>query len=270
MVTTDIRLEKRKVMEVAKNNWDNFWNKYKFNNNQDQAIIHQEALSVRWKKIEKIVLNRFGSFKDLKVIEIGSGRGEVLSLMALRGAQITLLDYSQIALGKAKTFLDNIGVKANLIKADIFDIPRDLPCTFDISMSFGLAEHFRYPQREEVIKIHANLLRPGGVSFIGVPNKFCLPYRFFMKLCDILGYKSEDIEIPFSRSELRAIAKCAEFKNYEITGSSFIRDSFYFLFSRYISHLTGWRVIVDISILEIPTILDDYLGYSLVLAGFKQ
>jgi 2-polyprenyl-3-methyl-5-hydroxy-6-metoxy-1,4-benzoquinol methylase len=249
--------------------WDNFWIKYKFGVKEDKRIIRQELSSVRWKKIEERIISKYGSLKGLNVVEIGSGRGEVSTLLALKGASITLIDYSDIALDRAKALLKNIGVTANFINADIMDIPQNLFNGFDISMSFGLVEHFDYPLRRDIVKIHADLLKPDGISFIAVPNAYCIPYRFFMKLSQILGYSSEELEIPFSRSELNKIAVSAGFKSHEIIGSSFIRDSFYFLFVRYISHLTKWKLMIDTSSFEIPLIFNDYFGYSLVLIGLK-
>ncbi|UCC94464.1 MAG: class I SAM-dependent methyltransferase [Candidatus Omnitrophota bacterium] len=256
-------------MKATKEIWDNFWDKYKFSTKEDKSIIRQEAHSVRWKKIEKKIVNRHGSFKELDVAEIGSGRGEVSALMAQRGANVTLIDYSEVALGKAKELFNNIGVNANFLKADIRDIPKHLLNSFDVSMSFGLVEHFDYPLRRDMVKLHGDLLKPGGISFIAVPNTWCVPYRFFMKLSKMLGYCSEGFEVPFSRSELKKIAVSAGFGPYEIVGSSLIRDSVYFLFSRYISHLAKWKLIIDTSVFEIPSVFDDYLGYSLVLIGFK-
>jgi len=257
-------------MDNHKAIWDSFWRKYKFGVKEDEQIIRQESASVRWNKIERRILNKYGSFKGLNVVEIGSGRGEVSAVMATKGANITLIDYSEIALDKARVLFKNTGVEANFLIADIRNFPKRLLNSFDISMSFGLVEHFDYPLREDVVKLHTDLLKPNGISFIGVPNVYCLPYRFFMKLSEILGYSSEGAEIPFSRSELRKIASSAGFKTYEIKGSSFIRDSVYFLFSRYISHLTKWRLIIDISPFEISSIFDDYFGYSLVLIGTKS
>lgn len=256
-------------MKHGKDIWDNFWSKYKFGVKEDRQIIRQELFSVRWKKIEERIISKYGSLKGLNIVEIGSGRGEVSAVMALKGASITLIDYSDIALDKAKALFKNIGVKANFINADIMDIPQNLFNGFDISMSFGLVEHFDYPLRRDIVKIHTDLLKPDGISFIAVPNAYCLPYRFFMMLSQILGYSSEELEIPFSRSELNKIAVSAGFKSHEIIGSSFIRDSFYFLFARYVSHLTKWKVIIDTSGFEISSIFDDYFGYSLVLIGTK-
>lgn len=250
--------------------WNSFWSKYAFTDKQDRQIIRQELHSVRWRKIEKEILNRFGSFKGLKVVEIGSGRGEISALMALNGANVTLIDNSRTALEKAQDLFTNLGHTPKLIMADIMHLPGELLNSFDVSMSFGLAEHFDYPRRESVIKLHAGLLNPRGVSFIAVPNRSCLPYRFFMKLSDILGYPDEAIEIPFTRLELQKVAIAVGFKSHKIVGSSLIRDTVYFLCTRYISHLSKWKLIIDTTVFEIPLVFDDYFGYSLVLIGTKS
>jgi 2-polyprenyl-3-methyl-5-hydroxy-6-metoxy-1,4-benzoquinol methylase len=257
------------LKENEKDIWDDFWSRYDFSGGRDADVIRQELSSVRWKKIQKRINGYFGKLKGLEVVEIGSGRGEAAVAMALGGASVTLVDYSQTALDKAGDLFDHMGQTASFIKADIFDLPGDLLQRFDISMSFGLAEHFDYPSRRDVFKIHADLLKPSGASFIAVPNAYCLPYRFFMLVSTILGYR-HGFEKPFSRAELKRLAASAGFGAYEIVGSSFIRDTCNFLFIRYICHLTRWKIRIDTTKIEIPSPFDDYFGYSLVAIGKKS
>ncbi|MBN2119686.1 MAG: class I SAM-dependent methyltransferase [Candidatus Omnitrophica bacterium] len=246
--------------------WDNFWVNFKAGAKFDKRIIENELASVRFRKIEKSVIERFGSFEGLKVVEIGSGRGENALLFALKGARVSLLDYSDVALDKAGELFKAFGLSASFIKADIFDIPDDLIGKFDISMSFGLAEHFTYPERIDIFDIHKSLLAERGISFVAVPNKDCFAYRVFMWLSDILGY-SDIMEIPFTRKELKKIAESIGFSSYSLVGSSVIKDSIFFLLLRYILHLLRWRIMINTRYLEVPTIFDDYFGYSLVLVG---
>lgn len=257
-------------MRQVRDNWDNSWKKYDFNSKLDLSIIRQESLSVRWRKIKKAVLSRYGAFKGLKVVEIGSGRGEISLLFALEGADVSLVDYSREALVKARELFGIFGLEPKCINADVFNIPGSILGSFDVSMSFGLAEHFDQPLRRQIFRVHADLLAPEGLLFVAVPNKACFPYRFFMRLCDMLGYRSQTIEIPFSRGELEGAAVDLGLNKAMVFGSSFIRDTAYFVCTRYISHLTGWKTIIDTSLLEIPTFLDDHLGYSLVLSGVKK
>lgn len=256
-------------MKEDKEIWDDFWRETNLSLSYDRAILRQEFASIRWKKIENNILAKYGSFKGLRVIEVGSGRGEISSLMAIKGARVSLLDYSSIALERARTLFENLGLDADFIIADAMNVPKELLGKFDISMSFGLVEHFTYPQRKTIFQVHRDLLNNKGSSFIGVPNKYCLPYIIFKKLAQLLGYWSVGLEIPFSRSELKKNAILAGFKNYEVAGSSFLRDSVYFLFARFISHLTRRKIIVDTSSFEIASFLDNYLGGSLLLIGTK-
>lgn len=256
-------------MPEHKKIWDDFWKATNLSLSYDRAILRQEFASIRWKKIENNILDKYGSFKGLRVIEVGSGRGEISSLMAIKGARVSLLDYSSIALERARTLFKNLGLDADFIIADAMNVPKELLGKFDISMSFGLAEHFTYPQRKTIFQVHRDLLNNRGSSFVEVPNKYCLPYIIFKKLAQFLGYWSVGLEIPFSRSELKKNAILTGFKNYEVVGSSFLRDSVYFLFARFISHLTRRKIIVDTSSFEIASIFDNYLGRSLVLIGSK-
>ncbi len=65
---------------------------------EDVYALAKEEQSVRWRRIERIVLQALGSFQGLRVIEIGAGLGTHAALMARRGARATLLDYSPRAL----------------------------------------------------------------------------------------------------------------------------------------------------------------------------
>ena len=256
-------------MKENKKIWDDFWKTSTFNLEKDKSVFRQGLASVCWKKIENIVISRYGSLENLKVIEIGSGRGEMSSLMASKGARARLLDYSSIALERARVLFNNLNLQADFILADCLDMPIELLGKFDISMSFGLAEHFDFPQRKAIFQIHKALLNERGICVIEVPNKYCLPYRIFKKVAESFGYWATGPEITFSRSELKRIALASGFKDCKILGSSFMRDSFYYLFARIMSRLTNHRWIPDASRFEIASFLDNHFGRSLVLIGMK-
>jgi 2-polyprenyl-3-methyl-5-hydroxy-6-metoxy-1,4-benzoquinol methylase len=254
--------------------WDDIWKEIKANISEDKLMVQREISSIRWQKIEKRVIDKYHSFNGLDVIEIGAGRGENSLLMSLRGANVTLLDYSETALEKAKLLFSNFNCKAQFIKADALNIPPNLLNKFDVSMSFGLAEHFTYPQRQQIINSHYILLKQGGLSFISVPNAFCFPYRL-AQMALRLFHKFQLLEIPFTRSELRKIAHSIGYQPYEIVGSSFFTAIDEFLI-RNAMHFVAKRIGIKSSLKrsdnikeEKETIFDDYLGYSLILIGYK-
>lgn len=141
-------------------------------------------------------------------------------------------------------------------------------------MSFGLAEHFIYPERQQILNLHFLLLKEKGLSFIMAPNAFCFPYRL-AQIALKLFHKCKFLEIPFTHSELRKIASSVGYQSYEIVGSSFITAIDEFLIKNAIhfiakrigikSFLKSYNNIKE----EKPTIFDNYLGYSLILIGYK-
>ena len=164
------------------------------------------------------------------------GRRENALLMGLKGANVTLLDYSDVALEKAQTLFSQFNCRARFIRGDALTIPNYLINNFDISMSFGLAEHFKYPQRQQIFNFHFILLKEKGISFISVPNAFCFPYRIahlFLKLFN----KFPLLEIPFTHAELKKNAYLAGYKSCEIVSSCFINAFDEFLIKKYIVFL---------------------------------
>lgn len=255
--------------------WDDIWRGIKTNICEDRLTLRREAASIRWKKIEKRIFDKYHSFKGLDVIEIGAGRGENSLLMSLRGANVTLLDYSEASLEKAKLLFSNFDCSAQFIKADAFNIPNNLLSNFDISMSFGLAEHFIYPKRQQIFNSHFLVLKQNGLSFISVPNVFCFPYRG-AQIALKLFHRCKLLEVPFTHSELRKIAHSVGCQPYEIVGSSFIAAIDEFLIKN-ILHFVTKRIGIKFFLKnhnnikeEKSTIFDNYLGYSLILIGCKK
>lgn len=168
----------------------------------DVAGILREQETPRWHHIESFVRGRFGGFLNLKVIEVGSGRGTNAFQFARRGATAVLLDRSAEALYGATEISERLRVPMHTVQSDLFDPPKELLGAFDISCSFGLCEHFTGENRTRVIRAHADFLRPGGVAIIGVPNRWAAPYRLWMWLLKKRGHWLLGTEIPFGRPEL--------------------------------------------------------------------
>ena len=70
--------------------WDKVWQK-EMSQDNDIFIIQKEEHSIRWIRMSKIMFQQFNSFDNLKVIEIGAGRGTHAVLMAKNGADVTVL-----------------------------------------------------------------------------------------------------------------------------------------------------------------------------------
>ena len=170
----------------------------------DAAVA--EARTLRWRAQERLVRERFGGFEGLRVVELGAGRGLNGLLFAQRGARVTLVDNVELPLEQARRVFDANGVQAEHAIADVFDLPPSLRDRFDVSMSFGLCEHFLGARRLAVVRAHLDALRPGGLALIGVPNRHAPVYRLWKGMLTRRGTWPLGTEEPFSARELEALA----------------------------------------------------------------
>lgn len=238
---------------------------------EDLLSLVKEENSIRWQRIEKIVEKCFGSFSGIEVIELGAGTGINAALMAKRGAQVTVLDFSELAIERARDFFKRNVLTATFIKQDAFSLPPEMQNQYDISMSFGLTEHFTGSKRLEINKVHFDLLRRGGVTFISVPNKYNVPYRIFKYVAECAGKWKVGEEHPYSRREMARICKKIGIKEYAFFGDSTV-SSFNFispfrLMRKMFKLGKSSRAVSRTK--QKGTFLDQYIGYALVLYGKK-
>lgn len=100
-----------------------------------------------------------------KIAEIGSGDGKLLKKIALMlGLDPIGIEYSK----EAAKIAEKNGVKT--IVSDAFDkkLSKKYKNHFDVVYSYGFIEHIIPP--EKAVKIHLELLKPGGYFFIQIPR----------------------------------------------------------------------------------------------------
>ncbi|MBU0963017.1 MAG: class I SAM-dependent methyltransferase [Nanoarchaeota archaeon] len=203
--------------------WDKYWQETKFDN---KKIIDNLKNSFFWKQLKLELLKDFGTLKDIKILELGSGRGEMSLLMALEGADITLVDESEFALKEAKKLYSEFNCKVNLIRKSMFDIKK---ADYDITISFGLAEHFTEEKRLEVFKKHYDCIKEKGLIILSVPNAKSFPYRIYKSIAQLLRFWKYGLEVPYTEKELNEIAKKLKIKNFRVIRSSFLNAFYHFL-----------------------------------------
>jgi|GEM_PF-762438 len=261
-----------KESNFKKTDWDDLWKSDPVVPHAYEEWLERERCSARWRRMREMILKHYGSFSGIKVVEIGSGRGTVSLLMAREGALVTLLDVSEEALKQAKSMFEKAHLQAEYIQEDLLDLSREHMGKYDVSMSFGLAEHFRYPERQKVIDMHALVLKKGGLTFISVPNKWCPSFQLFKIITKVLGKWRMGLEVSFTRSELKKNIYNAGLCYITIIGSSWIADMNYFLLSNMVKLFRGMCGITgdgrrSVSRFERSSCLDAYLGYALVVVG---
>lgn len=233
--------------------------------------------SLAWKRIIDELKSHFGSISGLRVIEIGAGMGRTSARLAKEGAEVSLIDFSPVVIKKAEDFFRASGLKANFLAADIFSLPEGFKGSFDLSISFGLVEHFKSSERKKVFLIHAQLLKKRGMALIGTPNSFGIPYRFWMALARLIGAWEVGYEKPYTVREIKRIMKTLDY-SYRRWGTPIVETINTYLINKLNIVLTNLicfrrlrargnrkKVYSFIPLLkERWSCLDDWLGYHLV------
>jgi 2-polyprenyl-3-methyl-5-hydroxy-6-metoxy-1,4-benzoquinol methylase len=184
--------------------------------------LQTEQRSVRWQRVRKIILRSFGSFAELRVVELGAGMGTYAALFAMEGATVTLVDYSDEALSLARRFFSTLGLSADYVLTDIFHLPKELRQAFDVSISSGVAEHFLHHRRTEMLQKHLEVLNKNGITFIMVPNAANLPYRVYKAIATKCGFWPWGEEYPYHRSELLTFVQTNHLNVYGFFGDSYL------------------------------------------------
>lgn len=110
-----------------------------------------------------------------RVLELGSGTGELSAYLARAGRATALFDFSQGTLDFASRVYQELGVNGQFTQGDVL---KRLPFgdrTADIIWSSGLLEHFTDDEIAHIIKESARVANKRVISL--VPNANSLPYR---------------------------------------------------------------------------------------------
>ena len=156
--------------------WDGFW---------DGTSLPMEIKRIRRNPRINAQLDVFERFfpkdRNLSILEIGGAPGQYLAYMAKHFSyRIHALDYSSIGCEKTRENFKLLNLNGPIYQRDLLsDDISDLP-GFDIVYSLGFIEHFADPA--SIVEKHVNLLKPGGILLIGVPNFLGMNYWLNKKL----------------------------------------------------------------------------------------
>ena len=217
--------------------WQNRWMQHtrRATPERHRFLLRRAALSVKWQGIRSLVLDRFGSFDGLKVIELGAGKGTDSALMAQEGAEVTLLDQSANALNYARDFFATHGLEASFVIGDALQIAPELESRYDVSMSHGVADYFTGQERRRILASHFQVLNQHGVSFISVTNRFSLVHVTPAFLAHYVGLWRTPAPRPFTREELSNTVASLGHRQIACLHGSFLGD----LYKFYLSHVPG-------------------------------
>lgn len=147
---------------TEKQHWDDYWSNFDLPveiKKSDDNLLLNEELKIFEKYLPK---------KPISIVEIGGAPGQYLVYMNRQfGYSVSCLDYSEVGCEKTIENFKLLGIPVEVYHKDLFAKNLNMP-QFDLVYSMGLIEHFE--DVAGVVKKHLDLLKPGGILLLGLPN----------------------------------------------------------------------------------------------------
>ncbi|MFA6988612.1 MAG: methyltransferase domain-containing protein [Candidatus Gastranaerophilaceae bacterium] len=148
------------------------WNNNLIDKNLQKQIVEKIKTNKPSEWAKEIILNTtFGS----KVLEIGSGTGEISLFLAQAGRNVTISDISNDSLDFALKCAKDLNLKLNSILLNASEIMPFRDNEFNCVWQSGLLEHFTVDERRKMLKEWSRISLDKVISI--VPNASCLAYR---------------------------------------------------------------------------------------------
>jgi len=156
-------------------------------------------VSYAWDSLSQVIFETIcGSLGDVqgkKILEAGSGTGKISLHLAMAGAQVTLVDYSEKALENSQVAFEQAKCKGIFVLSDI----RRLQATghqYDLTWNAGVIEHFTFDEKVTILTEMARATKKGGTIHVLTPYSKCLPYRIGKAFAEQQGTWMYGVEEP--------------------------------------------------------------------------
>ena len=106
--------------------------------------------------------------QQMRVLEIGCAPGKQLAYVGkILRAKVSGIDFSERGINFSERLFEALSIEGDLRCENIFSTTFQ-PNSFDFVYSSGVIEHFDDPTA--IVRRHIELLRPGGIALIVIPN----------------------------------------------------------------------------------------------------
>lgn len=184
---------------------------------------------------------------NISILELGAGSGHLSAILSQQGFNVTLVDFSQKALEKAKDCFDNYGVTGTFIKDDIM-LMNFIEPKYDIIWNSGVMEHF---DDENLKKALIGIKRKVNKYFIFfVPNP--KSYSYIINRYKHMKEGNWSFGTEYLREDYEDIIKLAGFEilHTRYIGEGFTKDQLNMVYgnekvSAYFDELAQYKMIPD-------------------------
>jgi malonyl-CoA O-methyltransferase len=168
------------------------WNNVLLDKNAEAGIVSRIRGHEIWPWGQEIIL---ATSPGQRVLEIGSGTGEISLMLAMAGRRVTIMDIHGASLEFVRNCAAKLGVEIETICGDAnAPFPNLKDGVFDCVWSSGLLEHFRFEERRSMLREWSRI--SSGRVVAVVPNAGCLAYRIGKLLQEREGRWAYGLETP--------------------------------------------------------------------------
>ena len=144
-------------------------------------IYAEEADSSELKLGHEIecLLADIGIKPGASLLEVGCGCGHLSGYLASKDFKTTLMDFSKVAIAKAKAYYEKHNLTGNFILCDMMELSTKKVEPHDVVWNSGVFEHFDSWQVIDVLKRMGEVARK--FIIVLVPNARSIPYLLFRR-----------------------------------------------------------------------------------------
>jgi 2-polyprenyl-3-methyl-5-hydroxy-6-metoxy-1,4-benzoquinol methylase len=180
-----------------------FWSTDKWGGREPSNIDERNRAEGIVSLIRRRVVPAFGGRRDLRILDVGCGRGWLTNRLAVCGS-VTGLDPVTAAIERARTLFPELSFRSGYsdeLLAEIGDR------AFDLVVSSEVIEHIPSDAKPAFVTSLFRLLRPGGFLILTTPRGNIFPYW-----SEVLRWPRQPVEEWVTERELRRRLEAAGFR----------------------------------------------------------
>lgn len=179
-----------------------------------------------------------GDVKNKKILEVGSGSGLSSAYLAIKGANVSLLDISHKSLNFSKKYFSSMNLVGRFYLQDAFKMNFS-PESFDYVWNAGVIEHFSDKDKIQMIKKMWKLVKPGGKLLITAPNSKDFPFMVAKKILQLRNKWSFGEEDDLTERRMKSLAVSSGIKKFSTFAYNPVVGWWFFPYGREITHFLG-------------------------------
>lgn len=211
-------------------------------NKEAESYKAESDLSPDYSAFNEELLAVIGNPKGKTICDVGSGTGITDAYLASSGAKLHLVDISPKAITFQKKYFKAKGLQARFYIEDAYKM-KFTKESFDVVWNGGVIEHFSDDNKILMLLKMWQLVKPGGILVIAVPNFLDIPFMIAKKILQLRKKWAFGFEDDLTADRMRRLAEKAGIKKYSIYAYNPVVGWWFFPYGKEITNLLGLNTI---------------------------